>query len=100
MDALQVPLVCFPAFEYHFCGHEQECARIYRGTLSADNSLKFSEEAGFRGLHARILELPVRRPQDNGRVLPLERAQSMSDISWLQHLRRVVRSRHSRSSVD
>jgi hypothetical protein len=38
-DALQVPLVCLAAFENHFCGHEQECARVYRGTFSADNAL-------------------------------------------------------------
>jgi hypothetical protein len=58
-DALQVPLICFAAFENHFCGHEQECAGVYRGAFSADNALKFSEEVGFRGLHDRIVELWV-----------------------------------------
>jgi hypothetical protein len=48
---LQIPLVRFAAFEDHFCGYEQECARIYRWTFSADNSLKLSEEVSFRGLH-------------------------------------------------
>jgi hypothetical protein len=50
-DALQVLLVCFAAFENHFCRYEQECARIYRGTFSTNNPLKFSEEVSFRGLH-------------------------------------------------
>jgi hypothetical protein len=58
-DALQVPLVCFATFENHFCGHEQECAGVYRGTLSANNPLKFSEEVSFCGLHGRIVELRV-----------------------------------------
>src|ERR1700758_184887 len=58
-DAFQVPLVCFPAFENHFCGHEQECARVYRGTFAADNPLKFSEEVRFGGLHGRIVDLRV-----------------------------------------
>jgi hypothetical protein len=53
---LQVPLVCFATFQNHFCGHEQECERVYRGTFSPDNALKFSEEVSFRGLHGRILE--------------------------------------------
>jgi hypothetical protein len=44
VNALQVPLVCFAAFENHFCGHQQECARIHRKTFSPDNSLKLSEE--------------------------------------------------------
>jgi hypothetical protein len=56
---LQVPLICFAAFENHFCGHEQECAGVYRGTFSADNAFKFSEEVSFRGLHGRIVELRV-----------------------------------------
>jgi hypothetical protein len=38
---LQVPLVCFAAFENDFCGHEEECAGVYRGTFSPDNTLKF-----------------------------------------------------------
>jgi hypothetical protein len=38
---LQVPLVCFAAFENDFCGHEEECAEVYRGTFSPDNTLKF-----------------------------------------------------------
>src|SRR5881396_1044696 len=58
-DALQVPLVCFAAFENHFCGHEQECAGVYRGTFSTDNPLKFSQEVRFCGLHGRIVELRV-----------------------------------------
>jgi hypothetical protein len=58
-DALQVPLVRFAALENHFCGHEQECARVYGGTLSANNPLKFSEEVSFGGLHGRIVELRV-----------------------------------------
>jgi hypothetical protein len=45
-DGFQFPLVCFTTFENHFCGHEQECARVYRGTFAADNPLKFSEELG------------------------------------------------------
>jgi hypothetical protein len=56
---LQVPLVYLAAFENYFCGHEQECARVYRGTFSAHNALKFTEEVSFRGLHSRILELRV-----------------------------------------
>jgi hypothetical protein len=56
---LQIPLVCFATFENHFCGHEQECSRVYRGTFSADNTLKFSEEVSFGGLHGRIIELRV-----------------------------------------
>ncbi len=58
-DALQVPLVCFAAFENHFCGHEQQCAGVYRGTFSTDNPLKFSQEVRFCGLHGRIVELRV-----------------------------------------
>jgi hypothetical protein len=58
-DTFQVPLVCFAAFENHFCSHEQECAGVYRGTFSADDSLKFSEEVNFCGLHGRIVELRV-----------------------------------------
>src|SRR5207245_3064789 len=57
--ALQVPLVCFAAFENHFCGHEQKCAGVYRGTFSAHNPLKFSQEARFCGLHGRIVVLRV-----------------------------------------
>src|SRR5205807_445639 len=58
-DALQVPLVGFAAFENDFCGHEQECARIHRGTFSADNPFKFSEKIGFCGLHGTSVELLV-----------------------------------------
>src|SRR5207249_5728864 len=58
-DALQVPLVCFAAFENHFCGHEQECAGVYRGTFSTDNPLKFSQKARFCGMHGRIVVLRV-----------------------------------------
>src|SRR6266566_8725022 len=58
-DALQVPLVCFAAFENHFCGHEQECAGVYRGTFSTDNPLKFSQEVRFCGRHGRIVVLRV-----------------------------------------
>jgi len=58
-DALQVPLVCFAAFENHFCGDEQQCAGVYRGTFSTDNPLKFSQEVSFCGPHDRIVELQV-----------------------------------------
>ena len=58
-DALQVPIVGFAAFENHFCGHEQQCAGIYRGTFSTDNPLKFSQEVRFCGRHGRIVELKV-----------------------------------------
>jgi hypothetical protein len=34
-------------FKNHFCGHEQECARVYRRTFAADDALKFSEEVNF-----------------------------------------------------
>jgi len=56
-DALEFPLVCLAAFENYFCGHEQECARVYHRRFPADNALQFSEEVTFRGLHSRILEL-------------------------------------------
>jgi hypothetical protein len=56
---LQVPLICFAAFENHFRGHEEKCTGVYRGTFSADNPLKFSKEVSFCGLHGRILELKV-----------------------------------------
>jgi hypothetical protein len=69
-DSLQVPLVRLAAFENHFGGHEQECARVYRGTFSADNALKFSEEVSFRGLHDRILELRVEDIKITGEMLP------------------------------
>jgi hypothetical protein len=55
--AFQVSLVRFAAFENHFCGHEQECARVYRRTFAADDQLKFSEEVSFGGLHGRIVDL-------------------------------------------
>ena len=55
-DALQVSLIGFAAFENDFCGHEQERAKIHRGTFSADNPLKFSEKTGFCGLHGTSVE--------------------------------------------
>src|SRR5260370_13359807 len=58
-DALQVPLVCFAAFENHFCGHEQQCAGACRGTFSTDNPLKFSQEVRVCGLHGRLIERVV-----------------------------------------
>src|SRR5207237_2076102 len=84
-DALQVPLVCFATFENHFCGNEQECARVYRGTLSADNPLKFSEEVSFRGLHSRIVELRVEDIKitgecDRGSRVHLPRASAHSRV--------------------
>jgi hypothetical protein len=58
-DALQVPLIRLAAFENHLCGHEQECAGIYRGTFSTHNPFKFSQEVRFCGRHGRIVELKV-----------------------------------------
>ncbi len=58
-NALQVPLVRLAAFENHFCGHEQQCTGVYRGTFSTHNPLKFSQEVRFCGRHARIVELKV-----------------------------------------
>ena len=56
-DAFRIPLVCFAPFKNHFCGHEQECARVNRGTFAADDALKFSKEVNFGGLHSRIVDL-------------------------------------------
>lgn len=68
-DALQVLLICFAAFENHFCGHEQECAGVYRGTFSADNPLKFSKKVSFCGMHGKNRRAEGRSHQDNGRGL-------------------------------